>query len=106
MFYRSYFFLISLQGAEFQGARTTDIKEKARLESRLKHLACDTAFVREEINLLSRKDGCLREELALLRRKYGCLFPQPSSPQDSETPAEPFPVLNTPETVTDSPSVP
>ncbi|NXN47529.1 CFA44 protein, partial [Rhinoptilus africanus] len=79
-------------GAEFQGRRTTDIKEKARLESRLKHMAHDTALLREEINLLSRKDGCLRE-LALLRRKDECLFLQPSSPQDSETPAESFPVL-------------
>ncbi|NXJ33134.1 CFA44 protein, partial [Ciconia maguari] len=79
-------------GVEFQGPRTTDIKEKARLESRLKHMADDTALLREEINLLSRKDGCLREELALLRRKHGCLF-LPLSPQDSETPTETFPVL-------------
>ncbi|NWU48162.1 CFA44 protein, partial [Dromas ardeola] len=80
-------------GAEFQGHRTTDIKEKARLESQLKHMAHDIALLREEINLLSRKDGCLREELALLRRKDECLFLQPSSPQDSKTPAESFPVL-------------
>ncbi|KAM6381907.1 LOW QUALITY PROTEIN: cilia- and flagella-associated protein 44 [Alca torda] len=80
-------------GADFQGPRTTDIKEKARLESRLKRMAHDTALLREEINLLSRKDGCLREELALLRRKDECLFLQPSSPQDSETPTESFPVL-------------
>ncbi|KAF1469534.1 Cilia- and flagella-associated protein 44, partial [Megadyptes antipodes antipodes] len=80
-------------GVEFQGTRTTDIKEKARLESRLKHMARNTALLREEINLLSRKDGCLREELALLSRKDGCLFLQPLSPQDSETPTETFPVL-------------
>ncbi|KAF1668204.1 Cilia- and flagella-associated protein 44, partial [Aptenodytes patagonicus] len=80
-------------GVEFQGTRTTDIKEKARLESRLKHMARNTALLREEINLLSRKDGCLREELTLLSRKDGCLFLQPLSPQDSETPTETFPVL-------------
>ncbi|NXH73375.1 CFA44 protein, partial [Hydrobates tethys] len=79
-------------GVEFQGTRSTDIKEKARLESRLKHTARDTALLREEISLLSRKDGCLREELALLSRKDGCLF-LPLSPQDSETPPETFPVL-------------
>ncbi|NWH49829.1 CFA44 protein, partial [Fregata magnificens] len=66
-------------GAEFQGPRTTDSKEKARLESRLKHTAHDAALLREEINLLSRKDGCL--------------FLQPLSSQDSETPTETFPVL-------------
>ncbi|XP_014812720.1 PREDICTED: cilia- and flagella-associated protein 44 [Calidris pugnax] len=92
-------------GAEFQATRTTAIKEKARLESRLKQMAHDTALLREEINLLSRKDGYLREELALLRRKDECLFPQPSSPQDSETPTESFPVL-TPKAVTNSPSLP
>ncbi|NXU55639.1 CFA44 protein, partial [Turnix velox] len=80
-------------GAEFQGTRTTDIKEKVRLESRLKHMAHDTALLREEINLLRRKDGCLREELILLRRKDECLSLQPSSPQDFETSAESFPVL-------------
>ncbi|NXT46065.1 CFA44 protein, partial [Pluvianellus socialis] len=80
-------------GVEFQGTRSTDIKEKARLESRLKHLARDTALLREEINLLRRKDGYLREELALLRGKDGRLFVQPSSPQDSETPIDSFPVL-------------
>ncbi|XP_009981330.1 PREDICTED: WD repeat-containing protein 52, partial [Tauraco erythrolophus] len=91
-------------GVEFQGTRTSDIKEKARLESRLKHKAHDTALLREEINLLSRKDGCLREELALLSRKDGFLFLQPSSPQDSETPTVSLPVL-TPETVTNSASI-
>ncbi|XP_035170780.1 cilia- and flagella-associated protein 44 isoform X1 [Oxyura jamaicensis] len=81
-------------GAEFQGPRTTDIKEKARMESLLKHRAHDIALLREEINFLSRKDGCLRERLSLLNRKDGCLFLQPSSPQDSaETLSEPFPVL-------------
>ncbi|NXE05802.1 CFA44 protein, partial [Lophotis ruficrista] len=80
-------------GVEFQGTRSTDIKEKAKLEMRLKHMARDTALLREEINLLSRKGGCLREELALLSRKDGCFFLQPSSPQDSETPTESFPVL-------------
>ncbi|NXK02582.1 CFA44 protein, partial [Herpetotheres cachinnans] len=79
-------------GVEFQGTRTTDIKEKSRLESRLKHMARGTALLKEEINLLSRKDGCLRD-LALPSRKYGCLFLQPSSPQDSETPTESFPLL-------------
>ncbi|NWH19501.1 CFA44 protein, partial [Grus americana] len=79
-------------GAEFQGIRTTDIKEKAKLESRLKHTARDTALLREEMNLLSRRDRCLRE-LAFLSRKDGCLFLQPSSPQDSQTPTESFPVI-------------
>ncbi|NWR54111.1 CFA44 protein, partial [Bucorvus abyssinicus] len=47
-------------GAEFQGTRTTDIKEKARLESQHKHMAHATALLREEINhFLSRKDGSL-----------------------------------------------
>ncbi|NXL31669.1 CFA44 protein, partial [Glaucidium brasilianum] len=68
-------------GLEFQGTRTTDIKEKARLESQMKQRACDTALLREEINLLSRKGGSLKE-LALLSRKDGCLFPQASSPRD------------------------
>ncbi|XP_009945583.1 PREDICTED: WD repeat-containing protein 52 [Leptosomus discolor] len=58
-------------GLEFQGTRPTDIKEKARLESRLKHRARDAALLREEINFLSRKGGCLREELPLLSRKDG-----------------------------------
>ncbi|NXF48965.1 CFA44 protein, partial [Oceanites oceanicus] len=79
-------------GVEFQGTQTTDMKEKARLESWLKHTACDTALLRQEINLLSRKDGCLREELTLLSRKDGCLF-LPLSPQDTQTPTETFPVL-------------
>ncbi|NXK55611.1 CFA44 protein, partial [Chauna torquata] len=80
-------------GRELQGPRTTDIKEKARMESLLKRRAHDTALLKEEVDLLSRKDGCLREQLSLLTRKDGCLFLQPSSPQDSETPAETFPVL-------------
>ncbi|NXL46462.1 CFA44 protein, partial [Podilymbus podiceps] len=79
-------------GLEFQGTQTADIKEKARLESRLKHMACDTALLREEINLLSRKDKGLGE-LALLSRKDGRLFLHPSSPQDSRAPTESFPVL-------------
>ncbi|NWV11751.1 CFA44 protein, partial [Ptilonorhynchus violaceus] len=37
-------------GAEFQGTQTTDMKERARLESRLMNMACDVAFLREEIN--------------------------------------------------------
>ncbi|NXT02418.1 CFA44 protein, partial [Jacana jacana] len=76
-------------GAEFQGTRTADIKENARLESRLKRMAHDTALLREEISLLGRKGGCLREDPTLLRRKDECLLLQPSSPQDSES----FPVL-------------
>ncbi|NXT95502.1 CFA44 protein, partial [Anhinga rufa] len=79
-------------GVEFQDPRTTDIKEKSRLESQLKHMAHATALLREEINLLRRKDGCSRE-LALLSRKDRCRFLQPLSPQDSETPTETFPVL-------------
>ncbi|NWX15284.1 CFA44 protein, partial [Aegotheles bennettii] len=80
-------------GQEFQGIQSSDIQEKTRLELQLKHTARATALLREEINLLSRKDGCLREELALLSRKRGCLFLPPSSPQDSETPTESFPIL-------------
>lgn len=96
MFYRSCFFL-SLQGVEFQHTRTTDIKEKARLESQLKRIAGDTALLRQEISLLNRKGGYW-EELTVLSRKDGCFFLQPSSPQDPETPTASFPVL-TPETV-------
>ncbi|NXD80639.1 CFA44 protein, partial [Halcyon senegalensis] len=77
---------------EFQSTRTSDMKEKARLESQLKHTAHNTALLREEINLLRRKDGCLGEDLALLSRKEGFHFCQLSSPQDSETPTESFPV--------------
>ncbi|XP_054019877.1 cilia- and flagella-associated protein 44 [Dryobates pubescens] len=55
-------------GIEFQLTRTTDVKEKAKLKSRLKRLTCDTALLREEIHFLQRKDGCL--------------FLQPSPPQD------------------------
>lgn len=99
-----FFFPLALQGAEFQGIRTTDIKEKAKLESRLKHTARDTALLREEINLLSRRDRCLRE-LAFLSRKDGCLFLQPSSPQDSQTPTESFPVLRS-EKLSNSPALP
>ncbi|NXJ06359.1 CFA44 protein, partial [Odontophorus gujanensis] len=71
-------------GVEFQGPRTADVKEKARMESQLKHLAHDEAILREEINLLSRKDGHLIEQLSLLTRNSR--FLQPSSPQDLETP--------------------
>ncbi|XP_037245690.1 cilia- and flagella-associated protein 44 [Falco rusticolus] len=91
-------------GVEFRGTRTTDIKEKVRLESRLKHMVRDTALLKEEINLLSRKDGCLRD-LALLSRKDGCRLLQPSSLQGSQTPTESFPLL-TLETVTNSTSLP
>ncbi|NWZ32929.1 CFA44 protein, partial [Asarcornis scutulata] len=80
-------------GAEFQGPRSMDIKEKARMESLLKHGAHDITLLREEINLLRRKDGCVREQFSLLARKDGCFFLQPSSPQDFETLSEPFPVL-------------
>ncbi|NWI47654.1 CFA44 protein, partial [Picathartes gymnocephalus] len=38
------------QGGEFQGTQTSDVKETARLESRLMHMTCDVAFLREEIN--------------------------------------------------------
>ncbi|NXI98191.1 CFA44 protein, partial [Psophia crepitans] len=74
-------------GAEFQGTQTTAIKEAARLESRLKHTARDAALLREEINVLSRKDRHL-SELAFLSREDEYLFLQPSSPQDSPTPTE------------------
>lgn len=101
-FYRCNFSL-SLQGVEFQGPRTADIKEKARMESQLKCLAHDKAILREEINLLSRKDGHLIEELSLLTRNNQ--FLQPSSPQDLEAPDEIFPVLK-PWEVTSSSSDP
>ncbi|NWH66029.1 CFA44 protein, partial [Geococcyx californianus] len=77
---------------EFQGTKTTDIRRKARLESQLKHMAQKSALLREEINLQRRQDGSLRQ-VTLLHRKDGGLFLQPSSPQDSETPAESLPVL-------------
>ncbi|NXR13167.1 CFA44 protein, partial [Semnornis frantzii] len=66
-------------GIEFQGTQITDVKKKAKLKSRLKRLACGTALLRGEINLLHRKDGCL--------------FLQPSSPRDCEVAHESFPVL-------------
>uniref|UniRef100_A0A803Y6J2 Cilia- and flagella-associated protein 44 n=1 Tax=Meleagris gallopavo TaxID=9103 RepID=A0A803Y6J2_MELGA len=78
-------------GVEFQGPRSADMKEKARMESQLKCLAHDEAILREEINLLSRKDGHLIEQLSLLTRNNQ--FLQPSSPQDLEAPDEIFPVL-------------
>ncbi|NXQ84516.1 CFA44 protein, partial [Nyctibius grandis] len=80
-------------GTEFQGIQTTDTKGKARLELRLKHKARDTALLREEKHLLGRKDTCLQEELTLLSGIYGYPFLKPSSPQDSGTPTESFPVL-------------
>ncbi|NXX47244.1 CFA44 protein, partial [Tricholaema leucomelas] len=64
---------------ELQGTPTTDVKEKAKLKSRLKRLACDTTLLRGEIDLLRRKDGCL--------------FLQPSSPWDCEAAPESFPFL-------------
>ncbi|NXY56120.1 CFA44 protein, partial [Callaeas wilsoni] len=42
--------LMTGQGREFQGTQTTDMKETARLESRLVHRAREMAFLREEIN--------------------------------------------------------
>ncbi|XP_065598131.1 cilia- and flagella-associated protein 44 [Cyrtonyx montezumae] len=90
-------------GVEFQGPRTADVKEKARMESQLKHLAHDEAILREEINLLSRKDGHVIEQLSLVTRNSR--FLRPSSPQDLETPHETFPV-HTPQTVTSSSNVP
>ncbi|NXW40347.1 CFA44 protein, partial [Nyctiprogne leucopyga] len=80
-------------GVESQGTRTTDIKEKARLESRLKHMAYDADLLREEIYLLSIKGVCLSKEPALLSRKGECFFLQPSSLQDSERPTESLLVL-------------
>ncbi|NXH47055.1 CFA44 protein, partial [Dicaeum eximium] len=38
------------QGGEFEGTLSADIKETARLESRLMHRTCDVALLREEIN--------------------------------------------------------
>ncbi|XP_072192974.1 cilia- and flagella-associated protein 44 [Excalfactoria chinensis] len=78
-------------GVEFQGPRSADMKEKARMESQLKRLAHDEAILREEIKLLSRKDGHLIKQLSLLNRNSR--FLQPSSPQNSEAPDETFPVL-------------
>ncbi|NXY20172.1 CFA44 protein, partial [Atrichornis clamosus] len=43
-------------GAEFQGTETSDMKERARLESRLMQMACDITCLREEINR-ARMDG-------------------------------------------------
>uniref|UniRef100_A0A8B9S2J3 Cilia- and flagella-associated protein 44 n=1 Tax=Apteryx owenii TaxID=8824 RepID=A0A8B9S2J3_APTOW len=61
------------------------------LQSVFNYMAGETALLKEEITLLSRKDVCLREELALLSRKNGYLFLQPSPSQDSETPTETYP---------------
>ncbi|NWT92511.1 CFA44 protein, partial [Urocynchramus pylzowi] len=38
------------QGGEFEGTRSADIKETARLESRLMHMTCEVAFLREEVS--------------------------------------------------------
>ncbi|NXY32306.1 CFA44 protein, partial [Pomatorhinus ruficollis] len=38
------------QGGEFEGSRSADIKETARLESRLVNITCEVAFLREQIN--------------------------------------------------------
>ncbi|NWH38345.1 CFA44 protein, partial [Chloropsis hardwickii] len=38
------------QGGEFEGTQSTDIKETARLESRLMHMTCEVALLREEIS--------------------------------------------------------
>lgn len=53
MFSRSHFFPLHffyLQGEEFEGTRSADIKETARLESRLMHMTCEVALLREEIS--------------------------------------------------------
>ncbi|NXK68126.1 CFA44 protein, partial [Sylvietta virens] len=44
------------QGGEFGGTRSADMKETARLESRLVHVTCEVAFLREQINR-GRRDG-------------------------------------------------
>ncbi|XP_058656009.1 cilia- and flagella-associated protein 44 [Ammospiza caudacuta] len=38
------------QGGEFEGTRSADIKETARLESRLMHMTCEVALLREEVS--------------------------------------------------------
>nr|XP_021155428.1 cilia- and flagella-associated protein 44 isoform X3 [Columba livia] len=93
-------------GAEFHGPQTTDIKRKAKLQSRVEHMAHDTALLREEIHLLNRTGECFRGQLPPLSGKDECLFLQsPSASQDSETTMASFPAL-TPETVISSPSLP
>ncbi|KAM9388219.1 cilia- and flagella-associated protein 44 [Phaethornis superciliosus] len=72
-------------GLEFQGIHTADINKKARLESQLKHTARGAALLREEINLLSRKDGCLIDKLMALSRKGGFVLIQPSPPEELDT---------------------
>ncbi|NWQ99797.1 CFA44 protein, partial [Paradoxornis webbianus] len=42
--------LMTGQGAELEGSRSADIKETARLESRLVNITCEVAFLREQIN--------------------------------------------------------
>ncbi|XP_041266853.1 LOW QUALITY PROTEIN: cilia- and flagella-associated protein 44 [Onychostruthus taczanowskii] len=69
------------QGGEFEGTRSAEIKETARLESRLMHVTGEVALLKEEISQ-GRVDRC--KELAFLSRKGGCLFLQ-ALPQDSET---------------------
>ncbi|KAM7030900.1 cilia- and flagella-associated protein 44 isoform 4-T7 [Passerculus sandwichensis] len=38
------------QGGEFEGTQSADIKETARLESRLMHMTCEVALLREEVS--------------------------------------------------------
>ncbi|NWY37247.1 CFA44 protein, partial [Sylvia atricapilla] len=42
--------LMTGQGAELEGSRSADLKETARLESRLVNITCEVAFLREHIN--------------------------------------------------------
>lgn len=48
VFYRNHFF--PLQGGEFEGTLSADLKETARLESRLMHMTSEVALLREEIS--------------------------------------------------------
>ncbi|NWV63716.1 CFA44 protein, partial [Malurus elegans] len=41
--------LTTEQAVEFQGTQAKDMKERARLESRLMHTACDVAFLRQRV---------------------------------------------------------
>ncbi|NWH85000.1 CFA44 protein, partial [Aegithalos caudatus] len=42
--------LMTGEGGELEGTRSADIKETARLESRLVQMTCEVAFLREQIN--------------------------------------------------------
>ncbi|NWX82866.1 CFA44 protein, partial [Nothoprocta ornata] len=79
-------------GAEFQGPRSTETMEETRLESQFNCMASEIAILKKEITFLNRKDTCLKKDRALVRGTRFWGFLQPSVSQNSETPAETFPI--------------